>query len=367
MLNELLTSFIKKHQEGLEGSSILGCPWMKTGGAQAEAQQAGAQAQAGAQQAKAEASVADEIFQLPISFLAKKSALEEHTINDLELLPDDSKNSLYNYVLKPNTIFGEKTLPLWGQYYTPDIKFLQESQKLLKYKIQSTDLPAEKQAEIHEIWQEIQGETGFHEKYSYLEWGPLQFLNNNSKFLQCLSMYNMASPLFSLAMPIFFLILPLIIIKLRGLPISIDKYIELLKIVFKKHQLGKIFDLSKASFEKIMYVIVSAIFYVIQIYQNIMSCRRFYMNMGKIHKQLFTIRDYLKSTVKNMDILKYQCIGFKTYEPFIEQLNQHQKICQQALTQYNKVTPAKVSIKKIWQVGHVMKCFYHLYENISIF
>jgi len=173
----------------------------------------------------------------------------------------------------------------------------------------------------------------------------------------------MASPLFSLAMPIFFLILPLLIIKIRGLPISIDKYIELLKLVFKKHQLGKIFDLSKASFEKIMYVIVSAVFYVIQIYQNIMSCRRFYMNMGKIHKQLFSMRDYLKSTLKNMDILKYQCIGFKTYEPFIEQMNRHQKVCQQALTQYNKVTAAKVSIKKIWQIGHVMKCFYHLYEN----
>ena len=381
MLNQLLTSFITKHQEELAkvlgpnanavgaNANVLGCPWIKLpGAAQKEtgAQSASEGSSAGAAQASAAAqkeAAPAEVFQLPISFLAKKSALEEHTINDLELLPDDSKNSLYKYVLKPDTIFGEKTLPLWSQYYTPDINFLKESQKLLKYKIQSTELPADKQVEVHEIWQEIQGETGFHEKYSYLEWGPLQFLNNNSKFLQCLSMYNMASPLFSLAMPIFFLILPLLIIKLRGLPISIDKYIELLKVVFKKHQLGKIFDLSKASFEKIMYVIVSAVFYVIQIYQNIMSCRRFYMNMGKIHKQLFTMRDYLKTTVKNMDLLKYQCMGFKTYEPFIEQMNKHQKVCQQALTQYNKVTAAKVSIKKIWQIGHVMKCFYHLYEN----
>jgi hypothetical protein len=305
----------------------------------------------------------EELFQLPIAYIAEKAVLEEHTVNDLELMPIEPKHSLYKYVFKPDTLFGEKTMALWSKYYTPDTTFLKESQKLLKYKPTIGEVNAEKQEEMHAIWQEIQGETGFHEKYSYLEWGPLKFLNNNSKFLQCLSMYNMSSPIFSLAMPIFFLILPLLIIKIRGLPITIDKYIELLKMVSKKHKLGQIFNLSQASFERITYVLITIVFYFIQVYQNIMSCRKFFMNMKKIHTQLFTVRDYLKSTLKNMEILKTQCIGFKTYEPFLANMQKHQKRCQLVMNEYNKVTPSNISIKKVWKVGHVMKCFYYLYND----
>jgi len=173
----------------------------------------------------------------------------------------------------------------------------------------------------------------------------------------------MAAPIFSLFLPIFFLIIPLLIIKLRGLPITIEKYIELLKIVFKKHQLGQLFDLSQASIEKIMYVFASGIFYLIQVYQNVMSCRKFYYNMTKIHDQLFIMRDYLDTTITNMDILKKQCDGLKTYEPFIESMNYHREICDYVLNDFKQVTPNKIRIKKIWQIGHTMKCFYQLYQN----
>jgi hypothetical protein len=305
----------------------------------------------------------DAIFELPIAHLEKKSALEAHTINDLELLPADTNESLYKYVFKPETVFGEKTIPLWSKYYTSDSSFLKDSQKLLKNKLKKSELTTEQQTQVHVVWQEIQTETGFAEKYSYIEWGKLQFLNHDAKFLQCLSMYNMAAPLFSLMLPIFFLILPLLIIKLRGMPISIEKYIELLKFVFKKHQLGQIFDLSQASLEKIIYVVASGIFYLIQIYQNIMSCRKFHMNMTKIHEQLFIMRDYLESTIKNMDNLKTQCADMKTYEPFLEKMAYHRTICDYVLNDFNQVMPNKFRIKKLWQIGHTMKCFYQLYKN----
>jgi hypothetical protein len=308
----------------------------------------------------------EEIFKLPIAYIEQKSLLEEHTINDLELMPIDPKKSLYKYVFKPDTIFGEKTMPLWSKYYTPDTNFLKESQKLLKFKTITAEVNAEIQEKMHTVWQDIQGETGFHEKYSYLEWDPLKFLNNNSHFLQCLSMYNMSSPIFSLAMPIFFLILPLLLIKIRGLPITIDKYIELLKMVSKKHKLGQIFSLSEASFERITYVLLSVVFYFIQVYQNIMCCHRFFFNMKKIHEQLFITRDYLKSTLKNMEILKTQCIGFKTYEPFLQNMKRHEKLCKLVMNEYNKITPLKIGFKKFTNIGHVMKCFYHLYNNVNM-
>ena len=312
---------------------------------------------------EAPSKMSEDIFQLPIAFLERKAVLEEHTITDLELLPVEQKESLYNYVFKPETVFGEKTIPLWSKYYTPDTAFLKESQTLLKHKMKTCNIDAENQVKVQAVWQEIQSETGFAEKYSYIEWEKLHFLNHNAKFLQCLSIYNMSAPLFSLMLPLFFLILPLIIIKIRGMPITIEKYIELLKFVFKKHQLGQIFDLSKASVEKILYVAASLVFYLIQIYQNIMSCRKFYYNMTKIHEQIFTVRAYLDSTIANMDILKAQCSGLKTYEPFIEKMAYHRTICEYVLNDFNKVTPNKIRLKKIGQIGHTMRCFYQLYKN----
>ena len=312
-----------------------------------------------------------DFFELPIAFLANKAVLEEHTINDLELLPTDPAESLYKYVFKPTTVFGAKVMPLWSKYYTADPIFLKDSQKLLQSPKQAPaheahaaqHVSAEMQEKMFTVWCEIKGETGFAEKYSYIEWERLAFLNNNAKFLQCLSLYNMASPLFSLMLPIFFLILPLLILKARGLPITIEKYIELLKMVFKKHQIGKIFDLSSASFEKIIYVVATAVFYVIQVYQNIMACRRFYYNMAKIHEQIFTVRDYLAGTLKNMDILEAQCAPLKTYTSFIETMRQHRVVCTQMLQELNQISVKKLSIKKMAQIGKLMKCFYKLYRN----
>ena len=117
----------------------------------------------------------DDIFQLPIAYLEKKTVLEEHTITDLELLPPNPKDSLYKYVFKPDTVFGEKTMQLWSKYYTPDTTFLKESQNLLKSKMKTHVLNEES---VNQIWQEIQAETGFAEKYSYVEWEKITFLRD---------------------------------------------------------------------------------------------------------------------------------------------------------------------------------------------
>jgi len=320
------------------------------------------------------------IFKLPIEYLSDKVKIEEHTINDLELIKDDKHDSLYKYVFNPTTVFGESLMEQWSKYYTPNKSFLRESQKLLKHKSKEgknkksedkkeielshkSKVNGILQNEILEVWNEIQNETGFNEKYNYIDWDQLNFLNNNSMFLQCLSIYNVASPLFSLMLPIIFLILPLLIIKLRGLPITIEKYIELLKMVFQKHQLGKIFDLSGASFEKLVYVFATSIFYIIQVYQNITTCRRFICNMTKIHDQIIKTRYYLNETISNMDILIKQCDGLKTYEEFVKTIQHHRSVCNNIKREFDNVVHNKISFKKLRQIGFTMKCFYQLYND----
>jgi hypothetical protein len=75
------------------------------------------------------------------------------------------------------------------------------------------------------------------------------------------------------------------------------------------------------------------------------------------------VRDYLDSTIKNMDVLSAQCAGLKSYEPFLVNMAHHRQICDYVLKDFNQVTPNKIKITKVGQIGHTMKCFYQLYKN----
>ena len=119
-------------------------------------------------------------------------------------------------------------------------------------------------------------ETGFEDKYQYIDWKRFMFLNNNSAFLQFMSIYNMTSPILSIILPIFVLIIPYFLLKLKGIPVTFSKYIFMLKTLFRRHQITNILSLSSKTFEQKMSVLGSTIFYFIQIYQNMLVCIRFY-------------------------------------------------------------------------------------------
>jgi hypothetical protein len=330
------------------------------------------------------------IFNLPISFLENKRELEAHVITDLELKKTETTKSLYEYVFTPETVFAEKTIPLWNKYYTTDKKFIKDSQKLIKkisnnkkiskkdgensesnqaQEYQAQEHKQSNQAQQHSnveiVWNEIKSETGFVEKYHYIDWSFFEKFNNNAQFLQILSIYNMSSPALSLMMPIMFIILPFFILKLQGIPLTMGKYIEILKQIFKNHQIGQIFNIANASVDKIIYVVVSFAFYILQIYQNIISCINFYKNMKKIHEQLFITRDYLKTTLEDMSQFKEHCKNLSTYNPFIAEMDKYSIVLQHMYDEFSIITPNKVSFKKFTQIGHIMKCFYQLYKNKS--
>ena len=338
-------------------------------------------------------------FKLPISYIKNKQQIDSSLIDDLELQNTSKEPSLYNYVFNSKDRFNKgacddgddggdgqsnsthaeiknNMISLWNEYYTVDKKFLKNTQKLLK-RIKNenvcasasppvadpTKTASSSKQNIYEVWNEIKKETGFMEKYHYMDWEKLKELNNNSQFLQLLSMYNMASPILSLILPVFFLIIPFFILKLQGLPLTTAKYMELLKHIFRNHHIGQLFNLSSASADKIMYIVITFVLYVFQIYQNVMSCIKFYKNMTKIHDQLFTMRDYIKDTINNIKKYRIYCDGLKTYDPFIKDMEEHAIVLEYMDEEFSKINLNKLSIKKIFEVGHVMKCFYQLYKN----
>ena len=298
------------------------------------------------------------IFKLPIYYNKDKQYIDNSIQIDLEL--NDPSNNYYNNLFSLHNPFHEETIQQWHQYYTHDKKFLKDTQKLIKtFNIQN-DFNFDS---IIEIKNNQLDDDYFIDKYQYVSWDRLRILNNYSIFLHVISVYNITSPVLSLIMPIFFLIFPFFILKLQGKPISIAHYIEIIKLAFSNHQLGQIFNINSASWDKRVYILISMLFYIFQIYQNVRSCIEFYNNITIMHEQLFTVKNYLIHTINKMDNFKELCRSFKSYKLFINDMSIYKKQLEILLHEINEISEYKFSIQKCKEIGTLMKCFYQLNMN----
>ena len=179
-----------------------------------------------------------------------------------------------------------------------------------------------------------------------------------------MSLYNIVSPILSLCLPIFVLIVPFFIIKLKGINLGIKEYTEILKTLISNHAIFKIFtQFHEIDNSKKMYLLLSSVFYLFSIYQNILVCVRFYSNMQKIHNYLFKFKKYLAYT---LDIINYHLSKsnkLTKYTQFNLNLDKHKIVLIQFYNQLCKISPFSFSLSKITEFGHIMHSFYQIYEN----
>ena len=152
------------------------------------------------------------------------------------------------------------------------------------------------------LWNEIRNDKGFKEKYVYLDWDSLLFLNTNQTVLQALSVYNLVSPVLALLVPLIICIVPFFVMISRGASITFAAYIDILKSVAGNHAITKIFTgFSGMSVQQTLYSLASIGFYLLSLYQNTQICKKFYTNMFKIHDKLFQISDFIKYAICEND------------------------------------------------------------------
>ena len=308
-------------------------------------------------------------FKLPISYNEGKVKLNKNIITDLELTEtlDPSCTPMYNIAFQPKTNLGLKVLQQMTNYYTNDKQFLKDTQTLLKeYKplplSQNICLPDFN--EILNIWDEIKNDTGFKEKYHYIDWPMWEFLNKSGVFLQIMSIYNLISPVLSFFVPFIILIIPFFIIKMKGQDISITEYVEVLTIVASNHAIGKLFtQFNSVKLDEKIYLLLSAGFYVFSIYQNILTCYRFHKNMHKIHNYLEVIKKYIEYTESSMKNMLMYTDNLKTYQLFNNTIRDKLQILTTFKSILEKISPYKLSPHKIGELGHVLHCFYDIYSN----
>ena len=151
--------------------------------------------------------------------------------------------------------------------------FLNDTKKVLKRVViedfqcnENTETPED----IFKIWVDLKSEKEFREKYYYIEWDKFSFLNDNEMFLQILSMYNLASPVMALLVPVFMSISPFIVIKMRGIDITLSNYYTVFKDVAKNHAIGKLFtSFNEVDWQQRITILMSAGIYIMSLYQNI--------------------------------------------------------------------------------------------------
>ena len=326
-------------------------------------------------------------FTLPISYLDKTEQFEVSSVvsSDLELLPmmaerdisggsqsENNRKSMYEYLCKPTNTFSKQIIREMHKTYTTNTEYLQDTQNVLgdmgKYnEILSTITQNEFTPDCEmfmTIWKHTKENNHFLEQYSFMEWSFLKHLNHSSEFLQTLSIINIMSPLFSLLVPILFLAFPFVLLRLRGVEISFEQYVDTLKEISKHHFIGKALNV-QFTLEGILYFGMTAGLYLLQTYQNVVSCYRYYTNISKMNDHLVYMKEYLQLSIHRMKTFVSLHSAKPTYRLFCTDLQKHIMQLQQILNTLENITPFSHSLNKISNIGHMLCCYYQLHENAN--
>jgi len=307
-------------------------------------------------------------FRLPLNYLdaTELFSLSNIVCEDLELA-NSQNTSMYDYLFMPKHQFAKEMIQKWKTEYTTNIDYLNDTKRVLQnmdsfgstipsYTVDCSNITA--------IWKDIKEDDMFLDKYGYMDWDMLKYLNDSSTFLQGISFVNIVSPIISFVIPIFFIIFPFILLKIQGVEINFEVYFEVLTALAKNHFIGKALSSMKSiSWDKIIYLMVTFGLYALQIYQNVNICRRFYGNISKINKTLIELREYLEYSICSMESFVNINVGCLSYGGFCQDIVKHCEYVKQLHGELADVRPFRHSVSKFGEFGYLLRCYYRLHTS----
>ena len=307
-------------------------------------------------------------FKYPIQYLKETSKLNETVKQDLELVEttDPSLNSIYKNFINPKTELGKISLEEMSNYYTTNTDFLKDTQKVVE-NVNKIETKNDIISKTYDNWKSIKDESYFIEKYQYIGWDKLKFLNNSTLFLQLLSVYNIFSPVINLISPLLVFIVPFLMLKTLRVKITWSMYKKILVMQLKNHAIGKLFtSFGSVKPSQKLYILFCAGMYVYNLYQNIISCIRYYRNSYYILENIGQLKIYLKHTMENMDNFTKNTENCKNYGEFLNDLQEQKKKLEFFLEEINLIPEKTLSVKNVLMLGKTMKSFYRIYDCIDL-
>jgi len=335
----------------------------------------------------------DTPFKLPMEYLPQDQLcpIDKSVLSDLELIEctkqvndttsakndagesnESNDKSMYAHVFQPQSAFAKRYLGMWAKQFTTSVPHLQDTQRFIasvsKDKPLDHDDTLKDFDKLEAIWTRIKTDASFRDKFNYIDYAPLDALNRSPTFLQCYSMYNLFSPVLSFLMPVIMLIVPFFLLKLQGVPITLPTYFGIIKLMLSQHAIGKLmFDMSSVGWDKRIYILVSVVFYVVQMYQNVVSCHRFYRNTFLVHDDLAAIRAYADATIHKMRTFAAHALTCgSTFAPFAADLQKNREQLERMVAALDRIDPPALTAKKCLQIGYVMQQYYAVFSNASI-
>jgi hypothetical protein len=287
------------------------------------------------------------IFIHPINYLQETKSLTNSCQSDLEL------NILYDKFF--NYTSNSLVRQAWLSNYTTNISYLKESQKLLQ---NTTSVPIINTNKVKSLWNQMISNKGFKEKYEFITFDYFEQVNRSELFMQVIAMYTLTSPILSLSLPILLLFAPFFILNLQGKSITLLEYTNMLKKLFRYMPIGQIFEISSLSWDKRIFAVISVIFYFLQIYQNSVTCYKFYRNTTEIYTTLKTFENYFEESINTITIFNETCVNYNTYEKFTEQLSSVKNKLQELKNDFSKILPGTFI-----HMGKKLKYFYEIYSS----
>ena len=307
-------------------------------------------------------------FKYPIEYLKEKHVLPEVIKEDLELLKthDKKEKPIYNILLKPKTKLGEKSISKFSHFFTTNIEYLKETQKLTK-KVKNIDFDASLINNMYNKWNNIKDDGDFINKYQYIGWEKLKWLNYSQIFLHILSIYNLLSPAINLMSPLFLFIVPFVLLRSMKIKITWKMYKSILVTQFKNHAIGQLFtSFHKVKMSQKVYIMFCAGMYIYNFYQNILSCYRFYKNAHFITENILSLKTYLRYTIEKMKMYEKMINKYKHYREFKKDLVKNREELENFLKEIKSIPDECKNIKNLFKLGKIMKYFYTIYDNFDL-
>ena len=300
-------------------------------------------------------------FTIPIETLQEKHTIDDNLYDDLELLDCHSKesnSSFYYKLFNPTSKAGKIVIEKMAKFYTANVNFLKDSQKLYK-KCDELENDSKLCQSAWDIWSKTKEDSNFHEKYQYLDIDQVKWLNSSAPFLLILTFYSILSPLLNILAPFLLLLVPFIILKIMKVPITAASYTKILLEQLDKHSFGQLFTrFWEVPPSQRIYLVLCFGMYIYNIYQNVLSCYQFYRNTDFINVYFKKMCNYVKHTRKQLNTYISLITPYKTFNSYKNYLKNKVNDIDVLYKTLDQIPKARFNPLYLNSMGFVMKQFY---------
>jgi MutS domain V len=168
----------------------------------------------------------------------------------------------------------------------------------------------------------------------------------------------------SFIIPVVFMALPFALLKLQGVPISFEKYVEILMDMAKKHFVGQALFSCRESMSatNVIYLFAMLALYVFQIYTNIATCVGYHRNIRKINACLIEAREYAIYSVRSMTAFADLHGDKPGYREFCGEATLRCEPLQNYADRLKNITPFSNTPDKLADMGRLLALFYELHS-----